>query len=204
MENKNTKDRILDAALELFNKKGIADITVRHIAAAIDISHGNLCYHYPTKDEVIYALYQKLVAEFDSKLEELEHKEMSFSETIESSQFAIGLFYRYRFLMLDFVSIMRTDDRIKLHYKELMKMRKVQFRLLFDKCMAAGVMRKELHEGEFDNLVVLFAIVGDFWISHSEIHFEGNEEEKLAYYNRIMFSIFSPYLTPEGWAEMMK
>jgi len=200
----DTKEKILNQALLLFNAKGFENVTVREIAKEMGISHGNLCYHYATKEEVIYALYQKIVAEFDAKLAELEGKDLSFIETIESSRFAVSLFYKYKFLMLDFVSIMRSDLRIRSHYKDLMKKRKVQLRSLFDKSMAAGVMRKEFYEGEFDHLVVLFSIVGDFWISHSEIHFEGSEEDKLAYYNRIMFSIFSPYLTPQGWAEMMK
>jgi AcrR family transcriptional regulator len=204
LENRTTKQRILDTALQLFNTKGISNITVRHIAAEMGISHGNLCYHYATREDIIYALYQQLVDAFNGKMAELEGKELTFSDTLESSKFAVNIFYKYRFLMLDFISIVRADERIKSHYKDLMQLRKLQFRLLFDKAVTNGFMRAEFYPEEFDTLGVLFAIVGDSWIAHSEIHFVGTEEEKLKFYGGIIFSVFSPYLTPAGWAEMKK
>ena len=39
-----TRDKIIEQAIELFNDKGAANVTSRHIAEAMDISHGNLCY----------------------------------------------------------------------------------------------------------------------------------------------------------------
>ncbi len=56
-----TKEKILEAARELFNKEGIDAITTRHVAARLGISHGNLCYHYPRKEILIEKLYYELV-----------------------------------------------------------------------------------------------------------------------------------------------
>ena len=38
-----TKEKIIDTALQLFNKQGIDPVTTRHIAKEMNISHGNLC-----------------------------------------------------------------------------------------------------------------------------------------------------------------
>lgn len=197
------KEKILDAALKLFNTQGTDVITVRHIAAELEMSHGNLCYHYPTKDDIIYALYEKLVSELDSKIEEYDHKEITFKESFESSDYAIKVFYKYRFLMLDIVSIMRSIPKIKTHYRALMKKRNLQFKALFEKSVASGFMRKENFSGEYNTLIDLLSVIGDFWIAHGEIQFEGTDEQKISHYSKILFSAFSPYLTPIGWMEFM-
>ena len=60
-----TKDRILESSLRLFNKEGADRVTVRSIASETGISHGNLTYHFPGKDEILYQLYLKLADEFN-------------------------------------------------------------------------------------------------------------------------------------------
>jgi AcrR family transcriptional regulator len=53
---RNTKNRILIAALELFNEAGAANTTTNQIADEIEISPGNLHYHFRTKAELMSAI----------------------------------------------------------------------------------------------------------------------------------------------------
>ena len=46
----NTYNRILDAALKLFNEESERATTTNHIAAHLAISPGNLYYHFRNKD----------------------------------------------------------------------------------------------------------------------------------------------------------
>ena len=55
------RERILDAALALFNDSGTARISTNHIAAAAGISPGNLYYHFQNKEEIIRALFERTV-----------------------------------------------------------------------------------------------------------------------------------------------
>ena len=42
----NTKHKILKTALDLFNKEGLDQVSVRRIAVEMNISDGNLRYHF--------------------------------------------------------------------------------------------------------------------------------------------------------------
>lgn len=50
-----TKTRILNASLALFNEKGLKNTTLQLIAEEVEISVGNLAYHYKNKLEIIAA-----------------------------------------------------------------------------------------------------------------------------------------------------
>jgi AcrR family transcriptional regulator len=60
----STRDNILTAALELFNDQGTAAVSTNHIAAAIEISPGNLYYHFRNKEDIIKALFGRLFAQW--------------------------------------------------------------------------------------------------------------------------------------------
>ena len=60
----DTKARILDAALALFNEQGTANVTTNHIAEALGMGPGNLYYHYRNKAEIVRALFARIEAEW--------------------------------------------------------------------------------------------------------------------------------------------
>jgi len=55
-----TKERIVDTALQLFNESGSAAVSTNHIAAAMNISPGNLYYHFGNKDQIVAAVFDRL------------------------------------------------------------------------------------------------------------------------------------------------
>ncbi len=55
----DTRDRIEKAAVRLFVEKGVAETTVRDIARAVDISEGALYRHFVSKDELVWAVFER-------------------------------------------------------------------------------------------------------------------------------------------------
>lgn len=193
-----TKDRILESSLRLFNKEGAERVTVRSIASETGISHGNLTYHFPGKDEILYQLYLKLADEFNVLMASLQSDEVDIIQLLKSNQQAFTLFYKYRFLSLDFTHVMRKQPKIRNHYRRVIQSRKQQFRMLLNLLIENGYVKQEEVKGQYDLLHDVVFVYADFWMTSAEILFEGKESEKIPYYNRVFQSIIIPLLTPKG------
>lgn len=55
-ERKNTKDRILDAALNIFSSKGYYGTPVDEIVDEANTSKGSMYFHFPNKEQLFLAL----------------------------------------------------------------------------------------------------------------------------------------------------
>jgi AcrR family transcriptional regulator len=58
-KGEQTRERILDAALDLFRTRGYADTTMRQIADAAEVAVGNAYYYFASKDQLILAFYER-------------------------------------------------------------------------------------------------------------------------------------------------
>ena len=56
----DTRKKILDKALEMFNERGIKYVGLREVALFLDIRAINISYYLPAKDDLVYALSLKL------------------------------------------------------------------------------------------------------------------------------------------------
>lgn len=63
-----TRDKILHRALALFNESGEGSVSLAQIAADLDISEGNLWYHFRTKRDLIAALLEELEQTIEANL----------------------------------------------------------------------------------------------------------------------------------------
>jgi len=193
-----TKERILKAALKLFNKYGINRITVRHIAKELKMSHGNLCYHFPNTNTIIAALYENLVEQFNVILDSLEPNENAFEALTQSMYKIFDLVNKYKFLFLHFVEIGRRLPSIKRRHFELIEMRKIQIRQFTKIFQNEGYYRKDLPDSQYEWLITQIFIYGDFWLSSSELLYQGNQKDKVNFYLQGYMALFIPYLTEKG------
>ena len=63
-----TAQRILTTATQLFNERGERNVTASDIALELDISPGNLYYHFKGKDGILSALFKNYYRELAGML----------------------------------------------------------------------------------------------------------------------------------------
>ena len=97
---RRTAERILEVTLALFNRFGEPNVSTTLISAELNISPGNLYYHYPAKDELINALFNR----FERELGDLLNASDDVRNVEDAWFFVHSLFeliWQYRFLYRD-------------------------------------------------------------------------------------------------------
>lgn len=111
---RRTGTRILDAALELFNRDGTWRVSTNHIAAHLGISPGNLYYWYPDKQAIVRAIWARFEGERAALWEPADDDEAlpSPAATLERLVASAQLGHAYRFLLRDGPALAHTDPRL--------------------------------------------------------------------------------------------
>jgi AcrR family transcriptional regulator len=198
---KNTRVRILAAALDLFNEHGMVNVSLRQIAQALKISQGNLNYHFKLKEDIIEALYFQLVSEMDDQMKELESEGNELSSLYQISLKTMEKMYEYKFILIDFIHLMKENKNIKSHYTGLMQVRNKQFQHIFQSLIKSKLLREEEFQNEYQRLYKRMNILGDSWIN-VKLTLEPNKG--LKYFCDLLFEIIYPYLTKKGKEAYLK
>jgi AcrR family transcriptional regulator len=76
-----TRDRILVTSLLLFNEEGEPNVTTVDISNEMDISPGNLYYHFKGKEAIIEALFNRFEVELSDILRAPLEKALSVEDS---------------------------------------------------------------------------------------------------------------------------
>jgi AcrR family transcriptional regulator len=198
---KDTKSRIRETALGLFNEKGISETTLRQIAQAMGISQGNLTYHYQLKEQLIEALYFELVEKLDAQLSRplpTEAEEQGILGVFFNTSYrSLTQMYAYRFFLRDFYKVMTESPGIRAHYLALQERRTEEFLFFFQSLQQQGLMRPPAFAGEYERLYERMNILGDNWINAMEL-LRGQLPDPVTHYASLLFESLFPYLTQKG------
>lgn len=195
-----TKLKILNNALDLFNAKGVFNCSLRMIAGASEMSQGNLTYHFKTKNEIIELLYFELVEKVDAEMMKLIHMPSVLSLMYHSAGNSMKIFFEYRFLMRDLYLIFKENEKIRMHYMGLQQVRGQQFLMLIDSLVKEEIFRPAIIENEYARFYERMNILSDNWINAQEI-VHNTMTAPVDYYKDLLFEVIFPYLTAKGRVE---
>jgi AcrR family transcriptional regulator len=124
-----TKERILVTSTELFNRSGVVAITTNHIAKAMEISPGNLYFHYDNKEEILLELFKRMMKETYKIWKPSRLKKVTPLEFIHEN---FDLYWRYRFFHREMYALRRKDAQLakmwRGYLQKLMKLENVLYR----------------------------------------------------------------------------
>lgn len=190
----NAKEKILNAALLLYNEQGIRNITTRHIAASIGMSGGNLHYHFKHTEDIIRALFNELALAYDGLMIDVHSALLDLDAMAFLTETSFKLVNKYRFIFINFVEIGKWIPEIREAYDQLTRKREQQFLNLFDDLIAKGIFRDDIPSSNKQGLVKQFFITNDFWLSHNELTDQYQDEKALKAYRNAIDVLLWPYL----------
>ena len=112
-----TRDRIVDASLELFNAQGERNVTTNHIAAHLGMSPGNLYYHFRNKQAIIAELFAQYESRVDTFLRRPEGRALTVEDKTFYLQALLAAMWHYRFLHRDLEHLLETDAELAERYR---------------------------------------------------------------------------------------
>ena len=163
---RRTAQRILDAALELFNRFGEPNVSTTLVAAELGISPGNLYYHYPAKDELINRLY----GGYEAELGELLHAAGGVTDVEEAWFFMHSLFeliWRYRFLYRDLNDLLSKNRHLETQFQAVLERKSAAVLALTDGLRRAGNL--DIESREADTLSHSLVVVLTYWLSYEYV-----------------------------------
>ena len=194
-----TKERILEAALMLFNQEGIGNISMRRIAEEAGIQIGNLTYHFRNRDTLIEALLNQLIDELETEISKMQIHTVNLRAVWSGLYTSYQVQNRYRFIMLDLLQMFRQYPQLLQKFRQNYERRRQELAIGLHFLEAAGELKKEIEPDFYhDFLLPQIYCLSDFWLAEAELLYNGKEEEKALYYARITFSLLRPYLSEEG------
>lgn len=160
----DTKTRILDAALALFNEQGTAPVTTNHIAEALSMSPGNLYYHYRNKAEIVRALFARIQAAWANNyaVPPATMPSVPMMETMVAGNFEVQA--RYRFFFRDLTLLLNADPELAAAYRANREAGLGNTKFLISLFVDAGVLTSVGDAEALDDLANLLWMVGDFWL----------------------------------------
>lgn len=115
----NTRQRIVQAALELFNQQGERQVTTNHIAAHLGISPGNLYYHFRNKQTIVLELFGQYEQLVDQFLQRPQDRVMTVADKAFLLEALLTVLWDYRFLHRDLQHMLAADTELAQRYQRL-------------------------------------------------------------------------------------
>lgn len=193
-----TREKIISTAIQLFNEKGYNTITTRHIAAELNISPGNLHYHFKHSEDIIKVVFSELLLGMDemmNTLQQTDHK--TLQNLLDFTYRTYEIFYSYRFIFLNFVDILRKIPEIKTQYEQINLHRKTEFESIFLDFQKNRIFREDIPDFIINNLSTQIFIIADNWVTHNSLTLNLPKEEAIKHYSLIQMNLFYPLLNPE-------
>lgn len=202
MSKRSTKDRILDAAVRLFNESGTAAVSTNHVAEAAGVSPGNLYYHYRNKEEIIREVLKRMIVEWGEVWVLPEDGEPDLGDLRVMMEKNLVLEWKYRFFYREVLALMRRDPELARQHQAIQRERLGEQEMFFEHFIEAGILREPEDPATLPALIKACWLIAGNWLSFLEISGEPTSLEKMREGFDVILQLFRPYLTEEAVREL--
>ncbi|VAV87285.1 Transcriptional regulator, AcrR family, partial [hydrothermal vent metagenome] len=197
----STKARILSASLALLNEEGEANVSAVDIANALDISPGNLYYHFKGKEAIIPALF----ADFEEEMLMILHASPKDIRAIEDqwifAYIVLEEIWDFRFFYRNLDSILGRYPALAPKFKRLLQAKRKAIKANLQNLMKSGYLHIEpvLLDAMVEQMLLSFT----YWLNLQEL--ENRTGSAKHAIHQTVFQIMTlsvPYMGENGFAAL--
>ena len=201
---RRTREKILAQSLRLFNEIGEPNTTTSAIADEMNISPGNLYYHFRNKEEIVDAIFEEFEREIDPLLDAPFKREVHFEDAWLFLHLLFEAIWKYRFIYRDLNDLLSRNRRLETQFQSILQRKERAARALCDAMARARDLRAT--EREIESLSTNMVLVATYWFSFEYVrnarhfHEAGYQSTAMARGACQVLSMVGPYLTESGQA----
>jgi AcrR family transcriptional regulator len=174
---RETRQRILDCSLGMFNLQGEPNVTTNHIADELEISPGNLYYHFRNKDDIIEHLFARYEERIDATLVIPADREPDLEDIWLQLHHVFECIWDYRFLYRDLIDILSRNRRLRLRFARILRRGAENATAIMRGLVRAGTMRATATEIEATATNIL--LIATFWLNYAAARGDRDEHEAI-------------------------
>jgi AcrR family transcriptional regulator len=164
---RRTRERILELSLRMFNAQGEPNVTTSAIADEMNISPGNLYYHFRNKDDIVNALFEQYEREIDALLDLPARRRADVEDAWLFLHLLFETIWRHRFVYRDLTDLLTRNRRVETHFKGIVERKIRAARSLCEGLAEAGQLRAG--DFEIDALATNMVVVATWWLSYEYV-----------------------------------
>lgn len=158
-----TRDRILQTSLKMFNEQGERNVSTNHIAAELEISPGNLYYHFSNKAEIIFELFSAYRHIVGVSMVLPEDRPLTFDDKVRYFEVIFQNMWDYRFLHRDLEHLLKESKTLREHYLVFSSNTVATGKRIIQGMVQAGLVNAS--EDEVDALMLNLWVILTSWSS---------------------------------------
>ncbi|MFS4467902.1 TetR/AcrR family transcriptional regulator [Maribacter sp. 2210JD10-5] len=202
---KSTRQKILDTSKNMFNDYGYGQVTIRMIASELNMSSGNLNYHFKKRVDILEALYFQMVEVFDNRIEELDHQKISLQYIRLNIETSMQEMIDYRFFWTDLYHLLKSNKKIEKHFEAVKTERINGYHFVFDCLIDQAILKEPSFADEYLLLIERMINYSNTWIYASALYKNvKNSDETIKHASFQLLSMLYPYLTSLGQKDFKK
>jgi AcrR family transcriptional regulator len=137
---RRTRERIVETALRLFNDFGEPNVTTTVIADEMDISPGNLYYHFHSKDEIVNALFAEYEKEIESLLTAPGSRPRGTEDIWLFLHLLFEIIWKYRFFYRDINDLLTRNRLVETHFQRILEHKQATALAVGEGLAASGIL----------------------------------------------------------------
>lgn len=160
---RRTRERIIETSLRLFNDFGEPNVTTTVIADEMNISPGNLYYHFHNKDEIIEAIFASFEREIEETLAAPTRRQANVEDIWLFLHLLFEQIWKYRFFYRDLNDLLTRNRVLEIHFKQILAHKVRTATSLCEGLVTAGAMRATTDQ--MRALATNMAVIATYWLS---------------------------------------